>query len=699
MTDGTAWDETTQDVRNTARTAGIQAHYVRDSTVNQYFRGDDPQDVYQAGVRYLEDGAVTEARKQIQRAMHSGHDNAEVRFRWILAMLSKRKIQDLSAEERETLAASAQRFASWCRDRNAADQPGSTEREADHVTALAVVSELATSLLEEPRDSERVTGVEKRVLDLPDDLRASVGRHLGQVMQTAAEEKLWHEAVEHAREGQLKEQRAKRAWIYFEPPPALARVRTLHDPRGNHRWVRPVLGALPVTALVVLGVGHLVRVALTSLVPGAIIATIIALAGATFLAWQAFEWCYRTERLGYEERARGSDPLGQDEIVNNSPGRTDGFAHQVTRYFEYYFGRYRPAEFRQRPGGWRTWLTTTERVRRYLRNEVERLYRHQSVQAEEISWLIRHLASDVAKRWSDEDLYDFRERYAVSRRTKARALLSGLVAAGALLVVMPVVWQTAWFSSLLALVTVSLSIRPAVRRWYAFARDIRWHQDDMVDVARDQERRQNAYLRWKQKLEPCPTESEMAAWFACDTTLLVDEALQAFGVTRGDIVSHVVLSAKMPTGSSYRVKSTRDAMGPWRYSRYELSVFLVLPDGLHEYTRRWNFEEVKPIGAARRFHFEFEKIESGFSPNDRHVRLKLIGGTVKEFAMSGDGTIEPEGQPSQDSQTLEDDDYVESPELTGTAPELQTIYRDASGLVELRRTFEKASHRRAASQN
>ena len=672
-------------VDNTANNAGIQAGgNVIGSTVylNNYVTGDDPEDIYAAGVRYLEDGAVSEARRQIDRAMRAGHESAEVRFSWVLAMLSKRSIRDLSREDRETLAAAAHRFADWCDARMSADKTVSTNHEAGHLAAVAVVSDLVICLLEDPSDTDRITGIEKRIHDLPTPLRSSVGKHLGQVLQATTEDRLWLDTVKRAKATQTSSDRTNRAWMYFEPCPTPVWIRSGTDPREERRWIRPVLGALPVTALGVFGVGYLGWAAATSLVPGVILAFVIAVTGAWFLARHAFEWRYRLDRLRAEESRQGPGPADKEptETTNGS----GGFADRVTRYFDYYFGKYRPPEFRRAE-----WLSETGRLRYHLYAEVERAYRSSDATAESIAWLIRHLASSTRSRWCNGTLYDFRTRYAVAGSTKASALVSGLVTAGAVLVVLPAAWQAAWFTTLLAVVACSLTVQSAASRWYSFARSIRAYQDDQIDRDRDREQRQRSYEKWVRKLERRPREDEMTAWFDCDTTLLIDEALRAYGLRRSDVESHVVLSTKMPTGASYRVKSARDAMGPWRYSRYELSVFLVLSDGLHSYTRRWNFERAEPIGDAKRFHFPLEKIESGSSPNDRSVSLRLIGGTTKHFTMSDDGTVEPEGHQPQEE---DDHDNVDPMPESPPGPDLN-VYRDASGLIELRRTFERVSQR------
>jgi hypothetical protein len=84
-------------------TVGIQAETVHNSNVYFVHPDASPQEKYKVGVRFLEDGIPSRAREMISDAIAHGHDNAEVRFHWVLAMLSARAYHDLSAEELQRL--------------------------------------------------------------------------------------------------------------------------------------------------------------------------------------------------------------------------------------------------------------------------------------------------------------------------------------------------------------------------------------------------------------------------------------------------------------------------------------------------------------------------------------------------------------------------------------------------------------------
>ncbi|HEV7949151.1 MAG TPA: hypothetical protein VGP24_05220, partial [Glaciihabitans sp.] len=100
----------TTNTAESGSTIGIQADHVQNSTVYhnstvyQVPPDATPRQLYEVGVRYLNDGVPRRARDLINEAIANGYENGEVRFHWMLAMLSKRSYRDLTPEEREQLA-------------------------------------------------------------------------------------------------------------------------------------------------------------------------------------------------------------------------------------------------------------------------------------------------------------------------------------------------------------------------------------------------------------------------------------------------------------------------------------------------------------------------------------------------------------------------------------------------------------------
>lgn len=84
-------------------TIGIQAETVHNSNVYFVHPDASPHEKYRVGVRLLEDGIPSRAREMITDAIAHGYNGAEVRFHWVLAMLSARTYHDLSAEDVQRL--------------------------------------------------------------------------------------------------------------------------------------------------------------------------------------------------------------------------------------------------------------------------------------------------------------------------------------------------------------------------------------------------------------------------------------------------------------------------------------------------------------------------------------------------------------------------------------------------------------------
>ncbi|MZG20141.1 hypothetical protein GTY44_42850, partial [Streptomyces sp. SID5914] len=69
---------------------GMQAGVIHNSSVHFVHPDASPPEKYRVGVRLLEDGIPSRAREMISDAIAHGHNGAEVRFHWVLAMFSAR---------------------------------------------------------------------------------------------------------------------------------------------------------------------------------------------------------------------------------------------------------------------------------------------------------------------------------------------------------------------------------------------------------------------------------------------------------------------------------------------------------------------------------------------------------------------------------------------------------------------------------
>src|SRR5699024_1441874 len=87
--------------------------------------------------------------------------------------------------------------------------------------------------------------------------------------------------------------------------------------------------------------------------------------------------------------------------------------------------------------------------------------------------------------------------------------------------------------------------------------------------------RKAEYERWKSKLEGLrPSEEEMESWLDADKTLILDQALKHYRLAWHEVIAHAFLPRP-----NRPCKSAHVPRGPWRYSKYEIEVFLVTDEG------------------------------------------------------------------------------------------------------------------------
>lgn len=71
---------------------------------------------FERGVRNLNRGMAPEARKLLWEAMMEEHDTSEVRFYWLIAMLSGRTVRQFSEDEVRQLKSAARQRPAEARD-------------------------------------------------------------------------------------------------------------------------------------------------------------------------------------------------------------------------------------------------------------------------------------------------------------------------------------------------------------------------------------------------------------------------------------------------------------------------------------------------------------------------------------------------------------------------------------------------------
>ncbi|MEU2308889.1 hypothetical protein [Streptomyces misionensis] len=571
-------------------TVGIQAETVHNSNVYFIHPDASPQEKYKVGVQFLEDGVPSRARDMISDAIAHGHDNAEVRFHWVLAMLSARAYYDLSKEELQRLHKASGLVRSY--------------PEGEWKDALRVAFELLAMLSTAEGGAGRVL---ERLRALHPRQRDAILRHFDLVLTGGLKDSLWAETCERAAAARFGNDRIQRVWAYFEPDPIGPRALPPHPSTAA-----AAQAALPVRAGLFVVVAALPWIlALVADPAAAVIELPVALGAGLTAAHFGRRWWYEELQLraknGESRILRTGDPTSPE----------DGFTNRVRHSFDHYFGTRVPHGFAPYE-----WLDHTARIRNNLVAEIALLYRESRVGVDRINWLIRYLAEDARDRHNKGTLFDQRPQDQTPVLAKLLCVVA-LVALGiTTLAMLGTVASGAGapqtLLAALAVVGAVLSGRAAASSWL----EARGEEHRLAEETKKyQERlaaRQDAYRNWKSFLDATrPSEQEMETWLTCDKTLFLDQALRHYQLTWRDLITHTILMTPARPYRRGRVKG-----GPWRYSRYSFRLFLVTQDGVREVSTEFDFTDAKR-GNEQRSNYRFDALSSVQVTEHAHVRYDL----------------------------------------------------------------------------
>ncbi|MDA2806864.1 hypothetical protein [Nocardiopsis suaedae] len=619
-------------------TIGIQAASVHGSNVYQVFNESSPAEKYRVGVRFLENGAPNKAHKLIDEAIACGHDTAEAHFHRALSLLSKRPYRDLTSSERDRLLRLPKDLT--------------THPDDDWKRASDVVCELL-ACMEDP-DSDHTLALQD--LDaLPRLQHDRILRHLDQILTGHLKDSVWSETLATAMAARADNGRTDRVWAYFHPDPA--KPRRLKGPAAvlpHGAWPRAVAWSAPF----VFALGHLIWSALINAEPLPILSLLLLAAAGYVALHQGREWHFRAGRLKEKEHEHAGR-FRRERLPE------EGFTDRVDDAFSYYFGKYRPKDAKRKD-----WLTDSVGIRTTLRDEVVELYRESRTPAEKIHWLIRFMARDVRDRWESDTLFDFRDRYAVAGATKLWCWISCLTLAPASAGVLFGALQANPLTAALAAVASVVTGRFAVPWWLYISSEYRRAADTEQERAGALAERRREYDRWKSKLDSTrPSEEEMEEWLNCDKTVILNDALKQHSLAWHDILGHAFLQA--PHRPCKRARVTD---GPWRYSKYNMVVFLLTEDGVREVGAKLDFERAQTDG-QQRDNFRFESISSVHvdqtAGSGYTLSLTLMNGEPKRVLVN-----EPESDPSEP-----DEDPEEITEISLDAAGFSSTLRILEGIA------------------
>jgi hypothetical protein len=623
---------TTNITAESESTVGIQAEQVNNctvystavhtSTVYQLPPDASPRKKYEVGVRYLEDGVPRRARDLIENAIAHGYeDGGEVRFHWVLAMLSKRSYRDLTFEERQRLERTATFLNSY--------------PDNEWKRALEAICELLGYLNDPGVDPGLALTKLQALQSYQYD---AIVRHLDLVLAGSLKDSLWAETRRKARETQFSNNRLNRVWAYFAPDPARPRVR---KPAENSATAGDWFRAVTATGLFLIAVGVLGRSVLAHATPLPILAYLLALLAGYLGSRHGLEWRYQTVRLNAKDR----DYFGPRRVNRASEA---GFANRVDHAFMHYFNKFVPSETDRA-----VWLTETAGIRNSLRDEIVDLYRESRTSADEVRWLIRYLVLDVNKRWKNGTLWEYREQYRTTPSTKVWCSLSLAALAPAAVCVIVAAIQAAPLTAAIATLLALVSGRAATVRWLHIISERRRLAEDRREYERLLAARLADYQRWKEKLSSIrPSESEMETWLNSDKTMLLDKALRRYRLAWRDIITHAFLQTP-----AERCKRAQVSRGPWRYSKYDIHLFLITHNGVREVSTEHDFENAL-FNDKERTEFRFDAVSSV------HVRktgefgytlgLTLMNGPTRKIRITEPEATQP--NPSESPVTFSEID-------------------------------------------
>lgn len=563
----------TQNTAELGSTVGIQAEQVHNSNVYQVLPDAPPRHKYKVGVRFLEDGVPTQAQELITEAIAHGYEDGEVRFHWVLAMLSKRSYRDLASGEREQLAHTSEFLHKYAAD--------------EWKRALEAICELLECLNHSGGDARLAL---KKLRALPSPQRDKIVRHLGLVITGGMKDNLWAETRQAAEDKRFSHDRRHRVWAYFHPDPIGPRVR---EPVENATTPGDRFRAGAWSGVFVISIGYIGWLVLVHAAPLPILSYLLALAAGYVGARNGLEWRYRTERLRVKDRAYFGPRLARQPPEG-------GFASQVDHSFTHYFTKYVPKnEDRE------IWLAGTTGIRKTLRDEIVELYRESRIGIDRVSWLIRHMVSDTRKRWEARTLEAYREQYRTRLSTKVQCSLSLAALVPAAVGVTVAAIEADPLPAMLTTLGALASGLIATMRWFYIISERRRSAEDRREYERLRQERQQAYQAWKEKLDSTrPSESEMETWLDCDKTEVLGRALQHYRLAWRDIIAHAFLQTPAKPYKRARVSG-----GPWRYSKYDIRLFLITQDGVREVRTGLDFEQAS-INGQERNNFRFDAVSS-----------------------------------------------------------------------------------------
>ncbi|MGD0700526.1 MAG: hypothetical protein ABSA02_11650 [Trebonia sp.] len=538
--------------------------------------GSTAADKYRAGVYNLNSGVAPEARSLIWEAMAEGHRTSEARFLWLIAMLSGRTVRQFSDDEISQLATAAKQ------------QPATaTDSWEDGAQLIFQLLESVDLLPSSPRPD--IALVIKKFGTLSKAQRDLLLPHLELFLEGPLKDDIWRQEWSNAVSGQSAGGRKNRAWMFFQPDPAKPRVRPAQPIATTSRqW----LAAWTCTGILVVAVGYFGWELIWHGVLLGMLAYVGALAGGAVAVVAGLELRFLAERRRQEE-----ERLIAPRRTAPAPPR-GGFAANVDALFNRYVPRCVPDKDERA-----AWDAATTGIRKFDRDEIVTVYRETRIPADQVAWLVRYRLRQTRDRWRSGEMYQFRTDLRPKPGTTTACW------AGTVIAILGGIYAIVLLRAYPLADTVSVIVALpggvwAWRTWLSIDLERRRFGADSKEADRRLEGTGKEFQRWSARLEPRPTDAEMAAWLDCDRTVLLGKAIDHYKLARHQVITHAFLEAPGP-----RTKRARVRNGPMRYSRYSLIAFLLTSDGVRQMSADLRFLLGEVI-AGDRLNYRYDAVAS-----------------------------------------------------------------------------------------
>ncbi|MCG8915719.1 hypothetical protein L6E12_07955 [Actinokineospora sp. PR83] len=508
---------------------------------------DPPERKEEVALNFLRGGIPRQAEQVLHGLIYSGQATTKRLYHYVLAVLSERSLAEID-----------ERVFTNLRDafRISADFPPDTWR-----TALDVVDKLVIAAQKQEDDVFDVTEPEavRRFDDLPAARRAEINRHLGLILTGVRDERLRSATIQRISAERLGAGRIERAWKFFQADPAPPRPATAgRVPLAEDNRQRLLIGGGAVVVgvaagLAALGTGNIALV---------VLGLFLALSGG--YAAVRFGGEREAERLRIRQlRARHAHPTVPKRPVSPGHWVSTAFVQEVHSRVEARFQHERPHE----PGDWRG---DTQGYRDHLKDRLVWLYGNAQVKPAEIDWLMRWHAKRVRDEWRSGAL-------AAKRHGQESAVASPpALAAGIAAAVVGVALLVAGGGAVAAVLLAGGAFYAGRAAWESVGARLR-QRTEQVEEDTLFRAEQRGHQEWIELMADRPTDDEMGRWLELDRMFLWMWVVEMYRLSPHDVIANVILTEGAPKAARARVSG-----GPPRFSRYQVTIFLLTGNGVRQ---------------------------------------------------------------------------------------------------------------------